>query len=150
MYGICGAQCDGCELLKSKKCIGCKASNGCPFGKKCWIAKYIEVGGMDNYNELKNKLIDEINSLNIDGMPKVDNLVPLNGIYINQEYMLPNGTKVKYLNDDENYLGTQVECLFNDDEIKKCFGIVCNPSFILVSEYGEGGTNPELVIYKRR
>ena len=38
----------------------------------------------------------------------------------------------------------------NDDEIKKCFGIVCNMNFILVSEYGEGGTNPELVIYKRR
>ena len=32
-------------------------------------------------------------------VPKVDNLVPLNVIYINQEYTLPNGTKVKYLNE---------------------------------------------------
>ena len=150
MYGICGALCDGCEMLVSKKCKGCKASKGCPFGKKCWIAKYIEVGGMDSFEELKNQLVDEINSLNIEGMPKITELFALNGEYVNMEYSLPNGKKVKYLNDDENYLGTQVECLFNDDEVKKCFGIVCNTTFILVCEYGEGGTNPEIIIYKKR
>ena len=48
MYGMCGALCDGCEFIKSKNCKGCKATNGCPFGKKCWIAKYIEIGGNDS------------------------------------------------------------------------------------------------------
>ena len=44
MDAMCGVNCQECELLKNNKCKGCKNSNGCPFGKKCWIAKYIEVG----------------------------------------------------------------------------------------------------------
>ncbi len=150
MESICGAICDDCEFIKNNKCKGCKNTNGCPFGKKCWIAKYIEIGGKEKYNEIKKELIDEINSLRIDGMPEIDELYSLYGIYVNLEYTLPNGKKVKYLNDYDTYLGTQVECLFNDNEIKKCFGIVANMNFILVSEYEEEGKNPEIIIYKKR
>ena len=150
MESICGAICDGCEFIKNNKCKGCKNTNGCPFGKKCWIAKYIEIGGKEKYNEIKKELIDEINSLRIDGMPEIDELYSLYGIYVNLEYTLPNGKKVKYLNDYDTYLGTQVECLFNDNEVKKCFGIVANMNFILVSEYEEEGKNPEIIIYKKR
>ena len=41
MIAICGANCEECLLFKERKCKGCKETNGCPFGKKCWIAKYI-------------------------------------------------------------------------------------------------------------
>ena len=150
MYGMCGALCDGCEFIKSKNCKGCKNTNGCPFGKKCWIAKYIEVGGKNNFDLLKKELIDEFNSLNIIGMPKIEELYPLHGDFVNLEYTLPNNKKAKFLNDDEFYLGNQVECEFNDEENKKCFGLACNMNFLLVCEYGEGGSNPEIIIYKRR
>lgn len=66
------------------------------------------------------------------------------------EYLLPNGNKIKFLNDDEIYLGNQVESVFNDGNLKKFFGLVCNMSFILVCEYDENCINPELLIYKRR
>ncbi len=150
MKAICGANCEECELFKSKKCEGCVKTNACPFGKKCWIAKYIEVGGKDSFNELKKELINEINSLDIPGMSDINDLYPLNGTFINQEYILPNNEKTKFLNDNEVYLGNQVECGFNDETTKKYFGIVSNMSFILISEYEENGSNPELIIYKKR
>ena len=150
MEAICGANCSECELLKNDKCKGCKNTKGCPFGKKCWIAKYIEVGGSNSFLELKKILINEFNSLDIDGMPKIDELYPLHGEYVNLEYPLPNGKKVNFLNNDDAYFGTQVENIFNDDEIKRCFGLLANMNFLLVCEYGEGGTNPEIIIYKKR
>ena len=149
MESICGANCEECELFKKEKCKGCISANGCPFTKKCWIAKYIEVGSMEYFNELKKELINEFNSLNIEGMPKINELYPLLGSFVNLEYILPNGKNVKFLNDDESYLGTQVECEFND-EIKRCFGLVCNMNFLLVCEYGEDGASPEIIIYKKR
>ena len=62
------------------------------------------------------------------------------------EYTLPNGEKVKFLDDTQNYLGSQLESITND----RCFGIVANMSFILICSYEENGENPELVIYKKR
>ena len=102
------------------------------------------------FNIFKKQLIDEFNSLNIDGMPKIKELYPLNGSFVNLEYPLPNGNKVKLLKDDETYLGNQVECIFNDNEIKKCFGLLANTNFLLVYEYEENGKNQELIIYKKR
>ena len=66
------------------------------------------------------------------------------------EYPLPNREYVKLLNDNEAYLGNQVECLFNDEEMKKYFGILANMNFLLVCEYGESGSNPEIILYKKR
>ena len=150
MKSLCGANCDECEIFKNNKCKGCINTNGCPFGKKCFIANYIELGGIDGFTQLKNQIINEIKSLEVEGMPKLDNLYPLHGSFVNLEYVLPNGNKVKYLNDDESYLGNQVECIFNDGETKKCFGVVANMSFLLVSSYEENGINPELIVYKKR
>ena len=141
MEAICGAHCNECELFKNKKCEGCN--------KKCWIAKYIKLSNKE-FKVFKKQLIDEFNSLNIDGMPKIKELYPLNGSFVNLEYPLPNGNKVKLLKDEETYLGNQVECIFNDNEIKKCFGLLANTSFLLVAEYEENGKNPELIIYKKR
>lgn len=150
MKGICGADCNECELYKNKKCVGCEVTKGCPFGKKCWIAKYIEVGEKDNFEIFKKNLIEEFNSLNIEGLPKIKDLYPLHGSFVNLEYRLPNGEKVKFLQDDEAYLGNQVECLFNDEKVKKYYGLLANMDFLLVSEYDMNGNNSELIVYKKR
>ncbi len=150
MQSICGANCEECELFKNNKCKGCKITKGCPFGKKCFIAKYIEVGGKESFEAMKKELLNEFNSLNIDGMPKIKELYPLCGAFVNLECSLPNGTKVKFLHDDESYLGSQVECEFNDDEAKTYFGLAANMNFILVCEYEKNGSNPEIIIYKKR
>lgn len=149
MKSICGANCTECEYSKNK-CKGCYETKGCPFDKQCFIADYILVGGKENYKEFKDNLIEEVNSLNIEGMPKIKELYPLKGEFVNLDYILPNGRKVRLLDDCDIYLGNQVECEFNDEENKTCFGIVANMDFILICEYGEDGINPEIVIYKRR
>ncbi len=32
----------------------------------------------------------------------------------------------------------------------RCFGLVANMDFLLVSEYGANGENPEIILYKKR
>ena len=150
MESICGADCSNCGYGKNNNCKGCKETNGCPFGTQCFVAKYILTGGKENFELFKKQLIDEINSLNIPGMPKIDTLIPLNGAFVNLSYPLPNRENVQFLNSNEIYLGTQVECEFNDSQFIRCYGIVANMDFILVSEYGANGDNPELVLYKKR
>lgn len=109
--------------------------------------KYRELGGYGAIEELKNKLAEEINALNIEGMPKVTKLNSLVGCYVNLEYRLPNGETVKFLDDSATYLGTQLECEFGGD---RCFGVAANTDFILVATYGANGADPELVIYRKR
>lgn len=150
MESICGVDCGNCGYGKSHNCNGCKATRGCPFGKQCFIAKYILIGGKDNYEAFKLQLINEINSLDVPGMPKIKDLTPLNGAFVNLSYPMPNGESIKLLDDNEIYLGNQVECEFNDDSIIRCFGILANMEFILISEYGMNGDNPEIIIYKNR
>ena len=150
MDSICGADCDNCGYGKSNNCKGCKNTNGCPFGKQCFIAKYILIGGKDNYELFKKQLVDEINELHIPGMPIIDDLNPLNGTFVNLKYPMPNGKFVQLLDNNEIYLGNQVESDFNDGEILRCFGVLANMDFILVSEYGPNGDNPEIIIYKKR
>ena len=108
---------------------------------------YINLAGAEKFEEFKKQLMNEINDLHIEGMPKVEKLNALVGGYINLEYRLPNGTYVKFLDDEATYLGNQLECEFGGD---RCFGIAANMEFILVSTYEENGANPKLVIYKKR
>lgn len=150
MKSICGADCNNCEYGKNNNCKGCYQTKGCPFGKQCFIARYILTGGKDNYEIFKHQLINEINDLKISGLKKIDELYPLNGTFVNLAYSLPNGQKVQFLDDNEIYLGTQVESEFNDETQIRCFGILANLNFILVTEYGPNGDNPELIIYKKR
>ena len=109
--------------------------------------KYKNLAGAEKFDEFKRKLMDEINELHIEGMPEVKKLNALVGGYVNLEYRLPNGHTVKFLDDGVTYLGNQLECEF---EGGRCFGIVANMDFILVSTYEENGENPELVVYKKR
>ncbi|MBR3511627.1 MAG: DUF3795 domain-containing protein [Clostridia bacterium] len=150
MESICGANCENCGYGKNNNCKGCKATGGCPFGRQCFIAKYILTGGKESYEAFKKQLIDEINNINIEGMPKISDLTALNGSFVNLSYPMPNGENVKLLIDNDTYLGTQVECEFNTEDNIRCFGVVANMDFILISEYGPNGDNPELIIYKKR
>ncbi len=109
--------------------------------------RYSELGGEEKFEEFKNRLIDEFNALNIEGLPKVESLNVLSGSFINLEYTLQSGEKVKFLNDNSTYLGNQLACEFGGD---RCFGIAANMEFLLVCTYEETGENPELVIYKKR
>ena len=61
--------------------------------------RYEELGGGKKLEELKKILIDEFNALHIEGLPKVEKLNALVGSYVNLEYRLPNGQKVKFLDD---------------------------------------------------
>ena len=73
--------------------------------------------------------------------------VELVGAYVNLEYTLSNGKKVKFLDDEKTYLGNQLESEFGGE---RCFGILANMDFILISTYGTHGEDPELVLYKKR
>ena len=109
--------------------------------------RYEELGGNGAFEEFKELLIEEINALNIEGMPKLTKLNALVGSYINLEYRLPNEKTIKYLDDNTTYLGNQLESEFGGG---KCFGIAANMDFILVCTYEKNGDNPELLIYKKR
>ena len=108
---------------------------------------YEELSDDGQFDQFKKQLIDEINALQIEGMPKIEKLNALVGRFVNLEYRLPNGMNVKFLDDQTTYLGNQVECEFGGD---RCFGVLAKMDFILVSTYGEDGADPELVLYKKR
>ena len=109
--------------------------------------RYAEIGGKEKLEEFKKQLICEINTiLAIEGLPKVESLNVLSGEFVNLEYTLPNGKMVKFLDDKQTYLGSQLESEFGN----RCFGIAANMDFILICSYEENGENPELVVYKKR
>ena len=112
---------------------------GHPFGGSCIAERCAD------FPELKLRLIDEINALGI-GKLSVRDLNLLNGAYANLEYTLSNGQKVRFLNDNDVYLGNQVERAGNE----RCYGMVANEEFILICEYGCNGADPEIVLFKRR
>lgn len=105
--------------------------------------KELEDGG--KFEKFKVQLIDELNALNIKGMPKVEKLNALVGACVNLAYPMPDGSSVKFLDDNATYLGNQLEGTDG-----RCFGVLANADFLLVSTYGENGSDPELVLYKKR
>ena len=109
--------------------------------------KYDELSDNGEFEQFKKQLIEEINDLNIDGMPKLESLNALVGKYVNLEYCLPSGEHIKFLDDNTTYLGNELSCEFGGE---RCFGVVANMDFILISEYGVNGENPELIVYKKR
>ena len=109
--------------------------------------RYQELSDDGQFEAFKQQLIGEINALGIEGMPKVEKLNALVGKFVNLAYPLPSGMQVKFLDDGTTYLGTQLEPEFGGD---RCFGVLANMDFILISTYGKDGIDPELVLYKKR
>ena len=144
MKTICGIDCTGCGFRET--CKGCEETNGRPFGGECIAAECYRAGGEHCYIAYKNRLMEEFNGLGIADMPPITNLCQLSGAYVNTEYPLPNGEKVKLLDDTKIYLGYQVEKINSD----RCYGLVADNNFLLVSEYGCNGADPEIIVYKKR
>ena len=109
--------------------------------------RHEELGDDGQFDAFKKQLIEEINALHIEGMPKVERLNALVGKYVNLEYRLPGGAKVKFLDDQTTYLGNQLEPGPGGD---RCFGVLANMDFILVCTYGKDGADPELIMYRKR
>lgn len=109
--------------------------------------RYQELGDGGKFEEFKQKLIEEINELHVEGMPKLTRLNALVGSYVNLAYPLPSGSNVKFLDDQTTYLGNQLESEFGGD---RCFGVLASMDFILICTYEAEGANPELVLYKKR
>lgn len=85
-----------------------------------------------------------INGLGIKGLRvQCLNLVPAS--YVNLEYGLENGGKVRFLCDGEVVLGQQIE----RDDSDRCYGVVVTLSYLLVCEYGCGGSDPEILLYRK-
>ena len=109
--------------------------------------RFEELSDGGKFEAFKAQLIEEINGLHIKGMPRVEKLNALVGRYVNLAYPLPGGASVKFLDDQATYLGNQLEAA---DNRGRCYGILANVDFILVSTYGTDGADPELVLYKKR
>ena len=141
----CGKPIDDCSTnrdVNEKYCKWCYSDG--EYTIDIW-KRYAEIGGKEKLEEFKKQLIEEFNAiLNIEGLPKVEDLNVLPGKFVNMEYTLPNGERVKFLDDRQTYLGNQLE------GETRCYGIVASMDFLLVCSYEENGENPELVIYKKR
>ena len=141
----CGKPIDDCNTsrdVNEKYCKWCYSDG--EYTIDIW-KRYAEIGGKEKLEEFKKQLIEEFNALlNIEGLPKVEDLNVLPGKFVNMEYTLPNGERVKFLDDRQTYLGNQLE------GETRCYGIVASMDFLLVCSYEENGENPELVIYKKR
>ncbi len=144
MKTICGIDCSGCGFKNN--CKGCLETSGHPFGGECVAAECYKSGGENYFITYKNRLIDEFNSLKVADMPTITNLCQLSGAYVNLEYTLPNGEKIKFLDDTKVYLGYQVEKVNSD----RCYGLVADNDYLLVCEYGCNGADPKIIVYKKR
>ena len=99
------------------------------------------------FEALKKELIEEINGLRIEGMPRLEKLNALVGGYVNLAYPLPGGASVKFLDDGTTYLGNQLQ---SESDAEQCFGVLANADFIRICRYGKDGADPELLLYRKR
>lgn len=144
MLSLCGTECCN-ECTRKEQCGGCQKADGHPFGGNCIAAECVKRGGAPELFRIKNDLISEFNALGIEGL-NVSDLNLLNGFFVNLEYPLANGQTVRLLNDNDVYLGNQIEIPGSD----RCFGIVADDTYLLVCQYGCNGENPEIILYKKR
>ena len=144
----CGIKCNACQL--NTQCCGCIESEGRPFGGTCIVAECckecVDKDRKKIIKALKESVITEINALNIPGMPEVKELYYLKGSFVNLEFTLDDGQKKKFWDDNNIYLGTQLEVSGDD----KCFGVVADEDHILICRYGCNGSDPEIIEYVTR
>ena len=152
MKNYCGLDCAQCPAVDS--CPGCAATGGKPLGGTCVLGECCKAQGCESPGScfsgkcaLKERLIKEFNDLHVPGMDRVTDLNALPGSYINLEYTLESGQKIKFWEDGRVYLGNQ---LCKHDGSGRCFGLTADENWLLVCEYGDNGSDPEIVVYKRR
>lgn len=150
MKAKCGLDCGECT--EKETCPGCEKIGG---EGKCVIyacaAAHAEKSGCESCHffegcDAREQLFREFNALGIEDMPEITYLNALPGAFINLEYTLPGGQKVKLWDDKRIYWGNQVEKKGSD----RCYGLTADENYLLVCEYGCNGSDPEIVCYKRR
>ncbi|MGI5893159.1 MAG: DUF3795 domain-containing protein [Candidatus Merdivicinus sp.] len=151
MSAICGLDCERCSFRGN--CGGCRETGGKPFGGSCVIAECCLQKGCENCGKafsaicrLKEELIYEFNALGIEDMEEVKDLNALVGSYINLAYPLPGGQTVRFWDNSRVYLGNQL----HKKGSNRCYGLTADEHNLLVCEYGENGSDPEIVVYRRR
>lgn len=81
------------------------------------------------------------------GIPQLAGLEDLNlmpGSAVNLELPLPGGRRVKLLDDGGQYWANQV-CRQDG----RCYGLATDGEWLLVCEYGDYGSDPALVVFRR-
>ena len=148
MKNYCGLDCVACPAAAT--CPGCAATGGKPFGGTCVLGECCKAQGCESPGScfsgkcaLKEQLIKEFNDLHVPGMDRVTDLNALPGSYINLEYTLESGQKIKFWEDGRVYLGNQ---LCKHDGSGRCFGLTADENWLLVCEYGDNGSDPEIVV----
>ncbi len=151
MKTICGADCSKCSMKET--CKGCVKTEGHPFGGTCVVATCCQnreyqycSDCTETVCQCKAQLIQEFNALGIEDMSRVTELYSLQGSFINLEYPLPGGQRVKFWKDNDIYLGTQLPKNNSD----RCYGLTANEEYLLVCEYGENGADRQIVAFKKR
>ena len=91
------------------------------------------------------KLIEQFNKLEIKDMPTLTKLYGHKGEFVNIECRLPNGKSGKILDDNKMYYTAELPKQNSD----RCYGLVTDKTQLAVFEYGENGTDCELIIWKR-
>ncbi len=90
-------------------------------------------------------LIEKFNSLGIEDMPTLTKLYGHKGDFVNIECKLPNGEIAKILDDNKMYYVAELPKTGSE----RCYGLVTDKKQIAVFEYSKGGTDAELVIWKK-
>lgn len=140
----CGLDCCG-QCPRATECGGCENTSGHPFGGSCVAAEWVQQGGSERLNQEKQRLIAEVNALDIPKLVITD-VTLLNGFYVNLAYSLPNGDAVKLLQDQRVYLGAQIA----QPSSERFYGVVADEQYLLISSYGPSGEAPEIILYKKR
>lgn len=93
----------------------------------------------------KEDLIRAFRSLGIPELNELSELHELPGKFVNLEYTLPSGQTVKLLDDEKTYWGSEIHKVGSH----RCYGLAADEHYLLVCEYGDGGTDAEIVVYRR-
>ncbi len=94
---------------------------------------------------MKEQLIKEFNKLGIADMVEVKEMHEGKGNFVNLNFTLPGGQAVKFWDDDKTYYINQLE----KKDSTRCYGLVADEKYLLVCEYGDGGSDAEIVVFKR-
>lgn len=95
---------------------------------------------------LQKELLKEFHALDIEELKEISRLNRLRGDFINLEYTFPSGQTAKLLEDDQWYWGAEV-CKKGSS---RCYGLAADESILLVCEYGENGSDADLILWKKR
>lgn len=90
-------------------------------------------------------IIAQYRALGIPELEKLSELHELPGSYVNLEYTLPSGQRVKLLDDNKTYLGNEI-CKQGSD---RCYGLAADEEYLLLCEYGCGGSDAEIIVFQR-